>query len=734
MDSLHDIAARILSALYNSYFLQSDSVDDDRVVMEAVRTASLETTVRLFDSDRERKSPVFTQVTRLAENHDVDKTHVFEIVEELIGAGSESIDPTVVETVRGLDRRDRADLLATLHSLGSHTHPSRGRQLKTLRPLGSFYTPREITDAIVSLTIGPLLNEYGVSVGDSFPVESLSLSCLDPACGPGGFLVSAYYQTWDFLAQHLEDLSKAERRQLDTRIVNGLYGVDLDAAALEIAAVSLEIVTDNSVSAQSLLGRTLKQGDALISMNGLDGKTDHSRLINPDDGWSPFEWPQEFPEVFSGPSNGFDVVVMNPPYERLKPNLAEFLRERLDSGDRIIRTNAFNQHTKRISHLVTYFRRSPDYRFSNRYTIDTHRLFIERALRLLHPGGRLGLIVPTSILGDLSAQPLRKHILYENTLEQVLEFPESARVFPGVTQAVTILVVQKGSTTEVMEIRTGIENIENALMTDPLRVSVQDIERVMGDTAKIPQVNQHTWSIALQIHRHPRISEYSKILNLRGELDLTMCKEFITDEDTGVPLVRGSHIQRFGLTAPRRKGYEFVHVDRFVESQASSRRTRHIDRQRIACQQVSNRTQRWRLKFALIEPPRVLANSCNYIIPIEEDSALLSYLLGVMNSTLLNWRFKLSSTNNHVSNREIGALPLVSPTSKDPKIRELIDRIVEVVHRAVYDRVDVSYELDALVFMLYGIDPSDAREILLEMGAPFEEISGVLDLMEGDKR
>ena len=85
---------------------------------------------------------------------------------------------------------------------------------------------------------------------------------------------------------------------------------------------------------------------------------------------------------------------MNPPYERLKPNLAEFLRERLLTGEREIHLENFSKHKERLSEDVTYFRESGEYEIGNRYSIDTHRLFIERTLHLTREGSTIGFIVP----------------------------------------------------------------------------------------------------------------------------------------------------------------------------------------------------------------------------------------------------------------------------------------------------------------------------------------------------
>ena len=67
-----------------------------------------------------------------------------------------------------------------------------------------------------------------------------------------------------------------------------------------------------------------------------------------------------------------------------------------------------------------------------------------------------------------------------------------------------------------------------------------------------------------------------------------------------------------------------------------------------------------RLKFVECTPNDVLANSCNYITSY--DSSQIQNLKILLNSYILNWRFKITSTNNHINNYELDALPLIDFT------------------------------------------------------------------------
>ena len=79
---------------------------------------------------------------------------------------------------------------------------------------------------------------------------------------------------------------------------NNLYGVDINAEAVEIAKLSLWLRTVESGRKLNKLADKIKVGNSLID----------DRSVAED----AFVWEEEFSEVFE--QGGFDVVIGNPPY------------------------------------------------------------------------------------------------------------------------------------------------------------------------------------------------------------------------------------------------------------------------------------------------------------------------------------------------------------------------------------------------------------------------------------
>ena len=89
----------------------------------------------------------------------------------------------------------------------------------------------------------------------------------------------------------------------------------------------------------------------------------------------------------------------------------------------------------------------------------------------------------------------------------------------------------------------------------------------------------------------------------------------------------------------------------------------------------------------------ILGNSCNYIAM--QDVNDLKNLNILLNSQLLNWRFKVTSTNNHINNYELDELPLIdfSNFSKNINGNELKNNI-EIAKMYNLDKNQIMYLLE----------------------------------------
>ena len=145
------------------------------------------------------------------------------------------------------------------------------------RRSGSHYTPRPLTEPIVRKTLEPILAKLQGKDGQlAHPEDILDLKVCDPAMGSGAFLVEVCRQLADTLVEAWryhdvvpeippdEDETIFARRLIAQRC---LYGVDRNPVAVDLAKVSLWLVTLAKEHSFSFLDHALRHGDSLVGLS-----------------------------------------------------------------------------------------------------------------------------------------------------------------------------------------------------------------------------------------------------------------------------------------------------------------------------------------------------------------------------------------------------------------------------------------------------------------------------------
>ena len=145
------------------------------------------------------------------------------------------------------------------------------------RRSGSHYTPRTLTEPIVRTTLEPILARLHDHDGrPPRPEQILDLKVCDPAMGSGAFLVETCRQLGDALieAWHVhdavpeippdEDEVVFARRLIAQRC---LYGVDRNPVAVDLAKVSIWLVTLAKEHPLTFLDHALRHGDSLVGLS-----------------------------------------------------------------------------------------------------------------------------------------------------------------------------------------------------------------------------------------------------------------------------------------------------------------------------------------------------------------------------------------------------------------------------------------------------------------------------------
>ena len=140
------------------------------------------------------------------------------------------------------------------------------------RRTGSHYTPRSLTEPIVSEALRPVRERLGAAPR---PEEILDLKILDPATGSGAFLVEACRQLAERLVESWSihggpsDMSAGEDEMVNARRLVAqrcLYGVDRNPMAIDLARLSLWLATFAKDHEFTFIDHALRHGDSLVGL------------------------------------------------------------------------------------------------------------------------------------------------------------------------------------------------------------------------------------------------------------------------------------------------------------------------------------------------------------------------------------------------------------------------------------------------------------------------------------
>jgi hypothetical protein len=333
---------------------------------------------------------------------------------------------------------------------------------------GIYYTPPDFTRFIVRNTVSRVIDErledlrrtHGLKAEQTTSDEpSPTLArywhdCLDalrtvktcdPACGSGAFLVQAYEVLEQWYTKIVDELmvhegpaaDKLEEAIPEMILGDNLYGVDVSPQAVEITQLALWIRSARRNRTLADLSRNIVLGNSLVT----DAEVHPQAMV----------WETQFPDAFSRPDNpGFDCIIGNPPWERLKLQEREFFAL---SAPRIAGAVSAAQRRKMIQALqkstpelyaryqsakalaeqtLAHVRTSGSFPLTAKGDINTYVLFAELAHRIVAPHGRVGLLVPSGIASDKTSAKFFAELLESGSLISLHDFENKAPVFPDV--------------------------------------------------------------------------------------------------------------------------------------------------------------------------------------------------------------------------------------------------------------------------------------------------------------
>ncbi len=590
---------------------------------------------------------------------------------------------------------------------------------------GVYYTPQYIVDYIVENTLGKLLEDCKT------PIDVSKLKILDPACGSGSFLLGAYSKLIEWHKDYFARAGKEKRdresfykdesggirltAKLKREILkNNLFGVDIDPQAVEVTRFSLslkaledlregELTEERSLFHQTVLpdlSQNIKNGNSLIGSDYFAGQLmpdiEEMKTIKG------FDWKSEFSEIFQ--NGGFDVVIGNPPYgivfkEEIKP----YLENRYPS---FVRNN------------------------------DTYTAFTEKCLYLLREEGQFGFIIPNTYLLGPYFDTLKTKILSLASVQEVIDFGtnsifEQPNVFTG------LLFFEKKNLPNATSSRFAkvldVSSFPNGIVFTEINTDVLQSLRwspVNPIVAKTLSTNVKLASLAWVKDVGLNYWTQGRGKTRGGSIADRVMYDGEKQNQNDKPYLKGRDIERYAIKFGNhwlRHDYKNM-LDPKVDTLRFS--SEFLEREKIVYRQTADHP------IASLDQSKILTDKTVHVIVLHqelESTLNLRYLLGILNSQLLNYIYKSVAqeegrTFAQVKIFRIKELPIRTIDFTDPAEKSQHEKMVVLVsqmlelHKSragaktqsetdVYARQikSVDESIDTLVYELYGLTEEEIK-------------------------
>jgi len=708
---------------------------------------------------------------------------------------------------------------------------------------GSFYTPKEIVDYIVTNSIEPLISEI-IKNNQSKEVQLekiLSIKILDPAMGSGHFLVGVV----EYLAKRLCEIEFGQVNELQyiekkrDVVRHCIYGVDKNPLAVDLAKLSLWLETLSSDKPLTFLSAHLKHGNSLIgeSMTSiydaqqtlfetqsvthfkktvqeflgfesleddtpsavkaklekyekmqargtmyhqlrglLDYKTAEyfGKKLEPwkdlrqkigvesidfyssDSGKSVselrkeqnfFNWELEFPEIFfdemgeAKKNPGFDVVIGNPPWDIIEPDIDEFYGQfynkkdltrfsqlKLVEKNEIIKklsenqniVNAWKKYNDNLDLQREYFRKSKKYGLQSAKTIapqnkirpNLYKLFIEKFYFLLKKGGCAGIVIPANFYTNIGSKGLRQLIFNETEIISLLSFENRNKIFDIHRQIKFIsLIFKKGGNTKKFNAAFKLDNVNelNSIEKNLITYNIDLIKKASPDIfALIETKTQTDVDIITKLLKFPLLLEQSSWkIRFQREFNKTDDARFFNSKGIGAPLYGGRMIHQFThqyakpqLWVETKKGRDFLtvlqgkRVTKIIKKQLKNKTKIKLpkikidfDYYRLGWRDVTNETDKRTLICTILPPHVFMVETIPYLRPNyfngkNFESTLpadaMLFICGLFNSFVIDY-FLRQRISLHATMAAVYEIPIPTYGKNDLYFSEIVERVGSLI-------------------------------------------------------
>lgn len=495
---------------------------------------------------------------------------------------------------------------------------------KKRKEQGIYYTPSYIEDYIVEQALKPVLDKCR-----SIP-ELKAIKVLDPSCGSGSFLIKAMEMIEKKYVEFGARKGEGIRLQV---VLDNIYGVDLDEKAVEIARLNLVINSLETRMKLPGLEKHIKNGNSLIS--GTDDELKKYFGKNYRDK-KPFNWEEEFPEVFNRPNPGFDVIIGNPPW-------------------------VTTRHSELGEDLVSFLKNR--YKSAEGFKLNLFPMFVELSLMLVRKEGVSSLIIPNRLLDTPSYVGIRKDIVTNMTILDIQNLPKGA--FDSVVAGNIIVTIQNK-----LDSNTDKQLVITDFFTkEAIKLSTAEIVSTDNYTINI-NCNSASSEVVNKI-KDAQTMQLSEICSVHVGMMIKDKNNKLRTDNSGLKrIVVGRDFERYQINNLRT--FNFQDIEIFG---GTKRPEKHEISPKLFVRKTGNSI------VAVIDKNNTYAEQSVYLL-LPKTKISIEYLEGVLNSKLITYYFQNQLITNaesypYIQHYDLEKIPIVTP---EKKIEGVLASLVKQLH------------------------------------------------------
>lgn len=334
--------------------------------------------------------------------------------------------------------------------------------------LGQFFTPRTIVDFMTEI-LDPQEGEV----------------ICDPTCGSGGFLIKAF----EYVREKIEADIRSKKDSLRLSIEGNDYDALPEDKQVKIshsidkmqAALNTELDTGIEGSRMYQLSRNCIYG---TDANPRMARTSKMNMIMHGDGHGGVHHHDGLLNVNGIFEERFDVILTNPPFGQnvdrgqLISEADKFTDEEMKKKYKKKYGAAYDEALKQVDDNIGESLLSL-YDLGNTSTL-TEVLFMERCLRLLKKGGRMGMVLPEGVLNNKNLQAVREYFEGKAKIILICSIPQDVFIAAGATVKPSLVFMRRFTNDEESE----YANCKSEALAEVTALHQAEIDKLEATIAK----------------------------------------------------------------------------------------------------------------------------------------------------------------------------------------------------------------------------------------------------------